>query len=136
MNTNIPTKDVRNTINEILNRNNVKELLKEEILNILSVILEQNYTWIKEQYYLQNVGLAMETPTSAVLAEVCTSTCIQHLGQTSISDILNKHQIIDYYRYVDDILIIYDEQKTNITNTLEDFNAIHPKLKFTMQQQT
>jgi hypothetical protein len=42
---------------------------------------------------------------------------------------------MDYYRYVDDILIVYDEQKTNITNTLDDFNAIHPKLKFTMEQQ-
>jgi hypothetical protein len=71
-------------------------------------------------------------PTSAILAEVY----IQHLEHTSVAYILNKHQIIDYYRYVDGILIIYDEQKTNITNTLEDFNAIHPKLKFTMEQQT
>jgi hypothetical protein len=61
---------------------------------------------------------------------------IQHFEHTSIADSLNKHKIIDYYRYADDILIIYDEQKTNITNTLEDFNAIYPKLKFTMEQQT
>jgi hypothetical protein len=43
---------------------------------------------------------------------------------------------MDYHRYVDDILIIYNTQKTNITNTLEEFNAIHPTLKFTMEQQT
>jgi hypothetical protein len=34
MYTNIPTKDVRNIINEILNRNKVKEIAKEEILNL------------------------------------------------------------------------------------------------------
>jgi hypothetical protein len=43
---------------------------------------------------------------------------------------------MDYYRYVDDILIIYNVQKTNIMNTLDEFNAIHPKLKFSMEQQT
>jgi hypothetical protein len=49
---------------------------------------------------------------------------------------LRRHKILDYYRYVDDILIIYGEQETNIINTLGDFNTIHPKLKFTIQQQT
>jgi hypothetical protein len=88
--------------------------------------------FLNEQYYIQNEGLAMGAPTSAILAEVC----IQHLEHTSIADILSKHQIMDYYRYVGDILIIYNAQKTNIINTLHDFNAVHPKLKFTMEQQT
>jgi hypothetical protein len=42
---------------------------------------------------------------SAILAE----TIIQHLEQNKIIKILNKQQIIDYYRYVDDILIAYNE---------------------------
>jgi hypothetical protein len=128
----IPTKDVRNIINEILNSNNVKEIAKEEILNLLNVILEQNYIQINEQYYLQNEGLAMGAPTSTLLSEVYR----QHLQHISIADILNKHKIIDYYRYMDDILIVYDERKTNIINMLENFNAIHTKLKFTIEQQT
>jgi hypothetical protein len=74
----------------------------------------------------------MGAPISAILAEVY----IQHLEHTSIADTLNKYQIMDYYRYVDDILIVYNEQKTNIINALEDFNAIHSKLKFTMEQGT
>jgi hypothetical protein len=40
----------------------------------------------------------MGAPTSATLAE----TFIQHLRYTIIHIILKKHQIIDYYRYVDD----------------------------------
>jgi hypothetical protein len=35
---------------------------------------------------------------------------------------------MDYYRYVDDILIIHNAQKTNIMNTLDEFNAIHTNL--------
>jgi long-subunit acyl-CoA synthetase (AMP-forming) len=63
--------------------------------------------------------------------------CIsQHLEHTSIANILRKHQIIDYYRYVDDIVIVYDEQEASINNMLKIFNAIHPKFKFTIEQQT
>jgi hypothetical protein len=39
-----------------------------------------------------------------------------------------------YYSYVDDNLIIYNAQKTNLIHTLNEFNAIHPKLKFIMER--
>jgi nucleoside-specific outer membrane channel protein Tsx len=94
---------------------------------LLEVILEQNYVRINEQYYKQNEGLAMGAPTLAKMF----LQCMEH---TIIADILKKHHITDYYRYVDDILIVYNMQKTNIGNTLKEFNAIHPKVKFTMEQ--
>lgn len=81
---------------------------------------------------MQNEGLAKGAPTSAIFAEVY----IQHLEHTSVVDILSKHQIMDYYSYVCDILVVYNVQKTNIMNTLNEFNAIHPKLKFSMEQRT
>jgi hypothetical protein len=84
------------------------------------MILEQNYFQFNDQFFKQNEGLAMGAPMSAILAE----TFIQHLEHTTIYPILNEHQIIDYYRYVDDILIIYNEQYTNIENTLDEFNNI------------
>jgi hypothetical protein len=68
----------------------------------------------------------MGAPTSAILVE----TFIQHLEHTII------YQIIDYYRYVDDVLIIYNEEYTNIENTLDEFNGIHPKIKFMMERET
>jgi hypothetical protein len=105
MYTNIPTNEVGSIIDEILNKNNVKETAKEEILDLSNVILEENYVQINEQYYLQNEGLVMGAPTLAVLSEVY----IRNLEHTSIADILNKRQIIDYYRYEDDILVVYNE---------------------------
>lgn len=65
-----------------------------------------------------DVGLAMRAPTSTVSAE----TSIQYLERTIIVNILNKNQIIDYYRYVDNILIIYNAQTTNISANLDEFN--------------
>jgi hypothetical protein len=73
----------------------------------------------------------MGAPTSAVLAEVF----IQSLGHTKIIDILKKSQIIDYRRYVDDILIIYNAHITNINDILGKFNKIHPKIKFAIEKE-
>jgi hypothetical protein len=69
-------------------------------------------------------GLAMGASTSAILSE----TFIQHLENSKLTEILNKRQIIDYHRYVDDILILY-----NKNNTLDECNTIHPNTKFTMK---
>jgi hypothetical protein len=50
----------------------------------------------------------MGVHTSAILAEIF----IQHLEHNDILKILQKHHILDYYWYVDDILIIYNEDYT------------------------
>jgi hypothetical protein len=49
--------------------------------------------------------------------------------------ILHTNHIIGYYRYVDDILIIYNMNNTNIDKTLADFNNVHPKLQFTSEKE-
>jgi hypothetical protein len=42
--------------------------------------------------------------------------------------------IINYYRYVDGILIIFP--KTNFDHTLNEFKTAHLKIKFTIEKQT
>jgi hypothetical protein len=76
-------------------------------------------------------GLAMGAPTSAILTE----TFIQHMEHKYLYPILKTQQIIAYYRYVDDILIIYDKNKTNIEETLNNFNNIQPSINFTMEKE-
>jgi hypothetical protein len=60
-------------------------------------------------------GLAMGAPTSAILSEIY----LQYIEHTYIYHTLQKPNITNYHRYVDDILITYDSTKTNINNTLE-----------------
>jgi hypothetical protein len=55
---------------------------------------------------------AMGPPTSAILAE----TFIEHLEHKHTYPNLKTQEIIAYYRYADDILIIYDQNKHR-TNT-------------------
>jgi hypothetical protein len=73
----------------------------------------------------------MGAPTSATQAEIF----FQFLEHKIIYKILNQHQNIDYYQYVDDILMIYSQQHMIIEITLDDFNSIHPKIKFTIEKE-
>jgi hypothetical protein len=73
----------------------------------------------------------MGAPTSAILAEIF----IQYLEYNDILKALQKHHILDYHRYVDDILIIYNENHTNINDTLADFNAINHNIQYTTETQ-
>jgi hypothetical protein len=45
-------------------------------------------------------------------------------------------QIIGCFRYVDDILLIYDERETNIGKTLDEFNEEQPTIKFTIEKES
>jgi hypothetical protein len=73
-------------------------------------------------------------PTSALLAEIF----LQYFEHSHIINILQKHHIIDYHRYVDEILIIglYNEKRTNIENTLQEFNLLHPNFQYIIEKQT
>jgi hypothetical protein len=73
----------------------------------------------------------MGAPTSTILAE----TFIQHVEHKHIYPILKTQEIIAYYRYADDI--ICDQNKTNIEQTLNEFNNIQlqPSIKFTIEKE-
>jgi hypothetical protein len=74
----------------------------------------------------------MGAPTSGLLAEFF----LQHLEHIHILLLSDTHNIVRHFGYVDDILIIYDTNHSDVHNILDDFNTIHPKLKFTAEQET
>jgi hypothetical protein len=75
----------------------------------------------------------MGVPTSAILAETFIQ-CSEHKKKKI--NILNEHQIIDYHRNVDYILIIYNTHTANIENTLTKFKALHKKKSLSQKQHT
>jgi hypothetical protein len=104
---------------------------QEEITNILKSIMEQNYFQVNEQYYAQTEILTMGAPTSAILAEVH----IQHLEHKQLYPILTRHQTMGHFRYVDDILMIYNKNKTNIHEIQAEFNKKATSIKFTIKEE-
>jgi hypothetical protein len=69
----------------------------------------------------------MGSPLSATRAKVY----LQYLEEMFIKHWLETHEIILYWRYVDDILIIFDTTKTNKHTIQTSMNMIHPLLHFT-----
>jgi hypothetical protein len=122
MYTNILRIDIINIINAILDNNTeIQSNIRTELTYILKIVMEQNYFQFDQKYYKQIDGLAMGASTSAIFAE----TFIQHMDHKYLYPILKTQHIIAYYRHVDNILIIYNKNITNIKKTLNNFNNIH-----------
>ena len=73
----------------------------------------------------------MGTPTSSLFSEMY----LQYLEDTKLLAILTRHHILGYFRYVDDILIVYDSSGTGIHTVLDQFNETTPTLIFTMEME-
>ena len=71
----------------------------------------------------------MGAPSSGLITELF----LQHTENTHLARLSQKHKIINYFRYVDDILLIFDSNHTYIQAILMDFNTLHLNLKFTAE---
>jgi hypothetical protein len=74
----------------------------------------------------------MGAPTSGIIAEFF----LQNLEDTHLTHLSNEHKIVRYFRYVDDILIIYDSSHTDINSIQNGFNTIHPNIEFTTETES
>jgi hypothetical protein len=132
MYTNIPTHQLPSIITNICEFQNTQPNLKDEILKVNKALLKQNYFLFQNSIYRQVKGLAMGAPTSAILSEIYR----QYIENKTLVDILVKHKILGYFRYVDDILLVYDITTTDINSVVNHFNSIIPSLKFTLENET
>jgi hypothetical protein len=77
---------------------------------ILNTILSQNYCQFEESFYQPEKGVAMGSPISSIVAEIY----LQYYEQRLVKHCLENKRILSYYRYVDDILIIFHSRLVNI----------------------
>ena len=85
----------------------------------------QNYFQYNNQFYQPSKGIVMGSPISATLAEIY----LQYLEQTHVKHYLESRDIIYYERYVDDLLIIFDQRKAN-ENAVYNIINTDPYLEF------
>ena len=130
--TNIPIKETQDILFNKLEQNNTDPKQKQEPMKWFDTITSQNYFTHNGNIQIQNNGLTMGAPFSGLISELF----LQQMERVHIACLPTKHEIIDYFRYVDDILLIFDPNHTNIQTILNDFNAIHPKLKFMAEIET
>ena len=118
MYSNVPTDESKSIIKFISSRQNTDDKLTEELISTTHTIINQNYFEFHNKFYVQNTGLAMGAPTSPALSEID----LQFVEHTKLYTILLQNNILGYFQYVDDILIVYNDSNTDIDKLLDYFN--------------
>jgi hypothetical protein len=124
---NIPITQTKHIIKNQLRINNTNTHIKSELLDWYEAITQQNYSRHKDTTITQTDGLAMGAPSSSIISEIF----LQHTEHTHLPRLTQKHKLINYVRYVDDILILFDPQLTDLHSLLRDFNFLLPNVHFT-----
>ena len=96
-----PVTETRDIIANTLEHLQLDPQTRKELLEWYDVITRQNYFSKNGEILIQKERLAMGAATSGILAEIF----LQHLEKHRIPHISDKHKIIKYFRYIDDILI-------------------------------
>jgi predicted GIY-YIG superfamily endonuclease len=130
--TNVPVTETINILQDNLEKHsNLNECERKELLTLLRLVLKQNYFCFNNEYYLQTEGLAMGSPLSGILAEIFLNDFENKFIWAEANRY--KSKLIFFYRYVDDIVILYDGNPRQVTLFNNFINSIHPKLKFTLE---
>jgi hypothetical protein len=98
-----------------------------QTITLMHTLLSQNYFQYNHHFYKHQTGIAMGSP----LSSIATECYLQYLEELLIKHWLESKHIIFHRRYVDDILIIYDQKQTTIDHINESLNRLNPHLSFT-----
>ena len=123
---NIPISTTIDITRNLLSNEKIEETLITQACNLLDTILKQNYLKFNDKYYKPNKGVAMGSPISSLISEIF----LQYHENILLKNILDAKHIKYYNRYVDDILIIYDNTVTNADQILTYMNNINNNLQF------
>ena len=129
MYSNVPTNETEHILRLLCKQQDLDSTITEEIIAITNTVITQNYYGFNGNTYIQPKGLAMGAPSSSILSEIY----LQHLENTKALSILTKPGIEGYFRYVDDILLIYNEYLIDINEILTSFNSLSHNLKFSLE---
>lgn len=131
MYTNIPITDTIDIIFNKLKINNEDEFFIKQLINILTIILNQNYFTYNNNIYQQNQGLAMGAPTSSIISEIF----LHELDKQIYNIIKNNDPSGKYFRYVDDTLYISQNNGKNIHKIFDEINNLHKNIKFKIEEE-
>lgn len=125
----IPPLDTINLVEKLLAKNNVNPIIKQDILQLLSVCLKQNYFQFDNKIYTSCKGLIMGNPLSPLLAEIFMDNIENIIYQNNNF----SKQFLYWHRYVDDILVCFLGTNRQLNTVLEYINKIHPNITFTSE---
>jgi hypothetical protein len=124
---NIPITETKKILTDVMKDKLLDTQTQHELLNWCDVITKQNYLISNNDIIIQNDGLAMGAPSSSIIAEIF----LQHAENLHLASLAQKLIVINYFLYVDYILLIFAPNHSNVQAILTDFNVLNPRLHFT-----
>ena len=124
----IPHDEGLEVLKKSLDKREDIKISTETLLELASLVLKNNYFEFNGEHFLQNQGTAIGTkmaPSYAIL--------FMDDFETRFLQTCEKKPWI-WWRYIDDIFLIWEHGETELTEFLEKLNSFHPTIKFTSQQ--
>lgn len=109
------------------NTNTPISLIPEFCFDLIKIILENNYLSFKDTIFKQKNGMAMGTNMAVLVANAYGFAAIE----IPLSGLISSFTI--YKRYIDDICLIFCLLHHSPQQIFDNFNTVHPNLKFTME---
>jgi len=128
---NLPVKNILQVHKFWLNKHYNNNTITEQTLYLLKVILKQNYIQYNNQFFQPEKAIAMGSPISSTIAEIY----LQFLEEKYKKQWLENKGIIYCKRYIDDILIIFYQNKTDEKTILNHMNNIDKHLEFKLSEE-
>ena len=121
----IPHNDGIGACNEYLDRRALSTTSSEDICKLIKFILENNVFSFNDEYFLQVCGTAMGTRMAPCYANIFMA----ELEENFLSGYPCKP--LAYYRYIDDIFIIWSHGLNLLHNFIDSINRQHRNIIFT-----
>ena len=100
-------------------------------MELIKVILNQNYFQYSDKYFKPTQGIAMGSPISRTLAEMY----LQYFEELMVKHWMETGEITYYRRYVDDIVITFDQNKITEDSTTSYMNNVRKHLEFKLTEE-
>ncbi|XP_072025089.1 uncharacterized protein [Amphiura filiformis] len=123
--TNIPHDDGITACKEALDNRTNKTPSTDDLINLLELTLKSNNFVFNDEHYLQTSGTAMGAKFSPSYANIFMGW---HEGTLLNTSALKP---LVWYRYIDDIFMIWTHSKDELEQFINHANQIHPSIKFT-----
>lgn len=105
--------------------------LSHGITEAFKLCIKQNYFQFNNKIYTQKNGLAMGSPLSSLLSEIF----LDKIENEFIKNNKFKKLLLYWFRYVDDILICWNGSERQFTQFMQNLNAVHENIKFTVEKE-
>ena len=121
--------------------NNLKDAAEADLFNppvhidifceLIKLCVESTIFTFDGVVYKQKFGVAMGSPLSPILANLC----LEFLEKNYIKTLPEDIRALFWVRYVDDVFIVYEHNEEKFSEFLNHINNIIPSIKFTVEQE-